>query len=210
MSRMHLIAYNPPKGMPPFEFTHDGRRYTMLPPDQYWRQVEEEYVVGDIIHQHSGTVLRQKKAKKKVWRPDPALTSRMKVRPNNTRWLSTSAYSAAKKATYAEFNKYLEDITEAQTRQQASLMDMTKSHEDSILQIQRGHEEHLAAMKLAYDTELLKKQSEMRDTVMEKALELGMTYEAFQKAVELAASQLQGDQAKITKAQKQLDKNTSA
>lgn len=208
MSSMRLIAYNPPPKTPPLVWVHDGSTYVLNPPDMYWRQVEEEYVIGDIIHPQSGRVLRQKVAKRKVYQPDPNLTAQMRVRPSNQMWISKSALSEVMQAKYAEFNQYIEDVTDHQERARAKLQDLQKKFEENVADLQKGYEHRIESMRKAYDIEEKLAEARKHDEVMVRAAELGMSFDDFKAAVDKAAEEIRAKENKLTKATEKLTKNS--
>lgn len=155
---MRRVFYNPPKGTPPLEFESGGLKFFM-PPDQYWKRVPEEYVVGQVWNDLLQQPLIDPKTRKpkeirqvkKVWVPDEEKNELMTAghigKPKNYLDLTESDYRHIYNST-SELKQYLVTETQLEAEHNRSMDRLKDEFAEKEARLLREHEARLRKKRL--------------------------------------------------------------
>lgn len=182
---MIQVVYSPPPGSPPFEFVYSSTRYIIQPPDQRWKEIDEDYVIGSIFHEVTKTPIRNYMGKRKRWVVDEEATAAGDL-PDNVKWISESCYHVAKSAANAPLNRYIHTMKDIDARTRIYEEELSQSASVKKAEAERAHHKELQQLAMQHEQQkmALIKQKRADLAAAEKAAkEAGIDLEELKKEI---------------------------
>lgn len=157
---MIRVFYKPPAGSKPFLVEASGTTWVIQPPDQYWKQVDEEYIIGRQYNQF-GHLLQDgtKMGKRATWVLDEeknrALAEGRIDAPDNSAFWSEHVWKQAMKSKFKDKgNKYLVKSHDLYKNMEAELQAARVEHAKRLEQERKALEYERTLLRAEHEKEL--------------------------------------------------------
>lgn len=195
---MQQYVYDPPAGSPPLVFMHNGGPIKIQPPDQFWKTVLVDKVIG-VKLDYQGNVKQEVKRPLTVWVPDDeknAVATKSGLKPDNTRWMTRGQFKSAMSGKYGPLNKYLKPIRDLDKAHRKSTAEREAAHREEMEKIRYQHELEKQAFMDTQVREIQEMKASFKATIAAVAKDIGVDMKLLEAALQKQREAM-GEQIKI-------------
>lgn len=157
---MIRVFYKPPPGTQPFVVEAAGTTWVIQPPDQYWKETEEQYIIGRQYNQFGHLIQDGTKfGMRSQWIPDEeknrAVAEGRLEAPDNSAFWSEHIWNQAMKSKYKKKgNQYLMKSHDLYKNMEAELNAARLEHAKRLEQERKALEYERTLLRSEHEKEL--------------------------------------------------------